>query len=436
MAIITRQQKIFNWDEVENLGDLQRLKLALQNMPDERLMQHLERERFRGRDDYPVRAMWNSTLAGVIYQHPSIESLIRELSRNGQLRRMCGFEDDKVPTSSAYSRFLNNLFRHEWLVDEMFKKLSKQCYELLPGFGKHLALDGKAIDSHASRRNGNKKADGRRDLDADYGVKTYRGTREDGSLWEKTKSWFGYKLHLVVDADYELPVAFNLTPASYSEVKQAHLLVEDLGAARPEVLSNCKALIADRGYDDSKLIIRLFNGFDIRPIIDIRNFTKDGDDETKKFSGYDNVVFDYQGTVYCYCPKELKRRTMAYGGFEQKRGTLKYRCPAKHYGRECAGEKDCPVKGSIRISMEQDRRTFLPLPRTSSSWERLYLKRTAVERVNSRLDVSFGFELHYIRGLKKMHLRCSLALCIMLAMAIGRVKEKRPDLMRSLVQAA
>ena len=66
----------------------------------------------------------------------------------------------------------------------------------------------------------------------------------------------------------------------------------------------------------------------------------------------------------------------------------------------------------------------------------MYNKRTAVERVNSRLDVSFGFEQHYIRGLKKMKLRCSLAMCIMLAMALGRVKEKQKGYMRSLVRAA
>ncbi len=35
-----------------------------------------------------------------------------------------------------------------------------------------------------------------------------------------------------------------------------------------------------------------------------------------------------------------------------------------------------------------------------------------------------------------MRFRSNLALCIMLAMAIGRVKEKRPDLMRSLVKTA
>jgi hypothetical protein len=51
------------------------------------------------------------------------------------------------------------------------------------------------------------------------------------------------------------------------------------------------------------------------------------------------------------------------------------------------------------------------------------------------LDVSFGFERHYIRGLPKMRLRCTLAVCVMLAMALGRIKEKQRDKMRSLVQA-
>ena len=62
--------------------------------------------------------------------------------------------------------------------------------------------------------------------------------------------------------------------------------------------------------------------------------------------------------------------------------------------------------------------------------------RTSVERVNSRLDVSFGFENHFIRGLQKMKVKCGIALCVMLSMAIGRIKEKRKDLMRSLVQSA
>ncbi len=66
----------------------------------------------------------------------------------------------------------------------------------------------------------------------------------------------------------------------------------------------------------------------------------------------------------------------------------------------------------------------------------MYNKRSAVERVNSRLDESFGFEKHFIRGIKKMKVRCGLALIVMLGMAYGRVKEKQYEHMRSLVTSA
>ena len=54
------------------------------------------------------------------------------------------------------------------------------------------------------------------------------------------------------------------------------------------------------------------------------------------------------------------------------------------------------------------------------------------KRVNSRIDNIFGFEKHYIRGQQKMKLRVSLAFCVMLAMALGRIKEKQKELMRSI----
>ena len=66
----------------------------------------------------------------------------------------------------------------------------------------------------------------------------------------------------------------------------------------------------------------------------------------------------------------------------------------------------------------------------------LYKQRTAVERLNSRLDVSFGFENHTIRGLGKMRLRVGMAYMAMLAMALGRIKTNKAEMMRSLVKVA
>jgi hypothetical protein len=440
MAIIA-QRKLFGWEEIEELGDLQRLQLVLEYMPDEKLMRVLEQERDRGRNEYPVRAVWNSVLAGVVYEHVSVESLRRELKRNAQLQQLCGFEvergSDAVPPSWAYSRFLRKLMDHQEEIEGMFRELVESLNGELKGFGEYLAVDGKAIRTHArgkKKEGEGEEPDGRRDVDANWGVKTYRGVREDGTLWEKLKSWFGYKLHLVVDATYELPVSYRVTVASAPELPVAQDMFTRIEADHPEMMARCAYAIADRGYDDGKLITMLWEEYRIKPVIGIRNLWKDGE-ETKGLRDVWNVVYSYDGKVMCENPNGEEQRAMAFGGFEKERQTLKYRCPAKHYGYECSGERWCRVGTAIRIPLGEDRRVFTPLARSSYRWETVYKKRTAVERVNSRLDVSYGFERHYIRGLQKMKLRCSIALCVMLAMALGRIREKQKEKMRSLVQA-
>ena len=433
MAIIP-QLRLFGWKEIEELKDLERLRLVLEYMPDEELMKKLERERKNGRDDYPVRAMWNSVLAGIVFQHATIESLRRELSRNGQLREMCGFAG-KVPPAWSYTRFLKKLLKHEKQIDAIFDRLVKELSEILPDFGKQLAIDSKAIASFAKGKNQKQTADGRRDTDADYGRKEYRGVREDGTVWEKVVKWFGYKLHLIVDANYELPVAYSVTKASVPDINEGHELIEEMEQKQPKILKEAETLAADKGYDDTKLIKKLWDQNEIKPVIDIRNMWKDGE-KTRLLEGYENVTYDYKGTVYCYCPAKGIRREMSNGGFEKDRQTLKKLCPAKQYGLECQGRDQCRVAQGIRIPLAIDRRIFTPIDRSSYKWKREYKRRTSVERVNSRLDVSFGFEVHTIRGMAKMKMRCGLALCVMLAMALGRIKEKQADKMRSLVASA
>lgn len=433
MAIIP-QLKLFDWTEIQPLGDLERLRLVLEYMPDEELMLLLEWKRGHGRDDYPVRAMWNSILAGIVFQHDGVEKLRRELARNGQLREMCGF-DGQVPPPWVYTRFLKNLMDHETIMEDMFEKLVNQLHQALPDFGKHLAMDSKAISSFANHKNKNGTPDGRRDTDADYGRKEYRGVHEDGKAWEKIVKWFGYKLHLVVDATYELPVLFTVTKASEPDINEAHHLIDQLEDKQPDIVKAAETMAGDKGYDDTKLIMTCWDNLQIKPIIDIRNMWKDKD-KTRLLQGKENVAYNYKGNVYCFCPETGTQREMCNGGFEKNRNTLKKLCPAKQMGIDCKGQDACPVAQGIRIPLSEDRRIFTPIDRSSYKWEKEYDKRTAVERVNSRLDVSFGFELHTIRGMKKMKMRCGLALCVMLAMALGRIKENQAEKMRSLVASA
>jgi hypothetical protein len=423
---------LFTWQEVEARSDLERLRLVLDHIGDEGLMGKLEEHRKWDRDDYPIRPVWNSVLAGIVYQHVSVDSLRRELLRNGELRDRCGFDPQKgagaVPPPWVYTRFLKLLFKFKAEIDGMFDRLVDEIKELLPDLGF-------AVDS-AGRPRKEKKRDGRRDRDADWGKKTYQGQREDGTLWEKVVTWFGYKIHLLVDTNYEMPISYQVTKASASDTKHLLPLVEEMKEKHLEIYRDIGRAAADKGYDSEDNCRRLYDEHGIKPVIDIRRMWRDKETKLLDPECADNIVYDEAGTVYCICPKTGEQRCMSYGGFEKDRMVLKYICPVRAYGLRCSGSPECRhVMKSERISLEIDRRIFTPVARSSYAWEREYKKRTAVERVNSRLDVSFGFEKHFIRGQKKMEMRVGLALCVMLAMAVGRIKEKHQELMRSLVKS-
>jgi len=407
------------------------LQLALEHLRDEGMLRQLKLRRgARGRDDYPVDAMWSSLVAMVVFGHPSIESMRRELARNAQMRRLCGFCNGQVPSASAYSRFMSKLDVAE--IDEMFAQLVQESFCELEGFGESLAVDGKAVESHARGRNPSEEVDGRRDLDADFGVKTYHN--QDGS--RSSKIWFGYAAHLLVDTNYELPVGYSVTPASHSEVIEAESLLRRIHSQSPHILNRCETLAADRGYDSEHLIHQLQEVYGIKAVIDIRNMWRDKE-ETRLLGDWPNVTYDYRGRVYCFCPETGIRREMAYAGYEKDREALKYRCPAWQYqGINCRGNCQCPVNSSLRIKRSFNPRIFTSIARSSFKWDRIYGQRTAVERVNSRLDVSFGFEHHFVRGLRKMKIKTGIALSVMLAMALGHVRNKRQDRLRSLVQPA
>jgi len=147
-----RQQWLFSWEQVDKLTELERFKLVLDNLPDEELMKALERRRGGGRNDYPVRAMWNAYIAHFIFQCRTISELIRMLRVSPPLREVCGFDpmagEEAVPSHSAFSRFISILMEHSELVDQIFEELVSRVSELLPGFGRELAIDSKALRSY------------------------------------------------------------------------------------------------------------------------------------------------------------------------------------------------------------------------------------------------------------------------------------------------
>ena len=479
------QSILFSWDNVEALPDLQRLELVFRYLPDQDIIAALQQMRGHGRNDFPIATMWRALLAGVVFQHESIESLLRELRRNPALLTLCEFDPvplqsppkkvlervdgvlrvdfmsqpqrSTIPDSHNFSRFLKLVVQMEQkqgLIAKMVPALREQLMLLLPDFGQHLGYDGKAIASHATGST-NKKTGKTSDPDADWGKHETKGVSKDGKPWQKIKTWFGYSLHLIADTAYEIPVAFSIQPASRSESKELAVQLDTLFTETPELGERCQDFTADRGLDSTALKQDLWDQHHIRPLVDIVKHWQ----EEKKAPDYnpeiivtrplypgraDNIVHSEKGEVFCVCPETREQRPLAFQGFEATRNTLKYRCPAAAYGLECAGRETCYRQAGtkagdygriVRIDIKkQDRRIFTPTPYDSPSWRRGYNRRSALERINSRVDQSFGFEHHYIRGKAKMQVRVGLALAIMMALALGHVQEGRPEQMRSLVK--
>ena len=62
-------------------------------------------------------------------------------------------------------------------------------------------------------------------------------------------------------------------------------------------------------------------------------------------------------------------------------------------------------------------------------------KRSALERLNARLDNDFRFGKHTLRGQARLTARVGLALAIMTAMALGGIRANAPERMRSLIRS-
>lgn len=490
MAIIA-QASLFTWDQVESKSDLERLELVLHSLPDEALMTKLEAMRGVGRDDFPIRAMWNAIIAGVVFQHLSIESLRRELARNPSLLACCGFSlfpvnrkprltlidttspgetlasvanFDRtgylgVPPASAFSRFLKRLIevnQTDDFIGTMMADLRSELMAVLPDFGQHQGYDGKGIESHSTGQV-DRESKTTSDPDADWGLHEIGGVdSKTGKLWSKVKSWFGYTVHVVADTKHEIPLAIEVTPASHSEQPVLRRMIAALYQATPELASRCADFSADRGLDCAATKQLLWDEYQIRPLIDTRLLwraekAEPGFDLDKPVTRplfperCDTIVHTERGTLHCICPSSGTLRDMAFQGFEADRNALKYRCPAAAYGSTCQGQAACHKAGGVqpgdygrivRIDLKTaDRRIFTPTPHGSPSWQRGYNRRSALERINNRIDNSFCFEQHYIRGMEKMKVRVGLAMCIMMSMALGHIKSGRPEQMRSLVQA-
>lgn len=205
-----RHQFTLQLEETEESSPiLERIAAVIEVLDAERLLCALDGERgAQGRDDYPNRVLWHSLVAFGCLGVRSVVEGLRYLQLSIGLQRLCGVEGaGGLPSKHALYRFERRLSRHEDLLGAMFAGLVQELAKALPGFGERLATDSTKVHSLC---NGKKPA---ADQDASWKKYEHSYKDEQGQPKKSVVKWFGYKLHLVVDAKYELPIAGVLSTA-------------------------------------------------------------------------------------------------------------------------------------------------------------------------------------------------------------------------------
>lgn len=418
--IIAQTKPLFAWDCLEDSPTLKTIRDLLATLPDGALLESLRSARGKGRNDYPVHVLWGVVVLTLALRHPHTEACLAELKRNESLRRLIGIEsEERVPSKWNMSRFEETLGEepHRSHLRAIFQKLIARLGAAVPDLGKDTAGDATGLSARRSRSP--KASAAEADLpQASGGRKEY--TDDTGTV-TKVVEWFGFKLHLLVDVQHEVALAYQITSAQAGDGETLPALVQQARAVLPA--GRIQTLAYDKAADSND-VHTVLDAADIKPLIQMRSLWQS--EPERQLPGHDgnsNIVYDEAGTVYCYdqVSQPVVRHAMAYIGHEPERGTLKYRCPAMHEGWRCPMSPVCNAGKSygltVRVKREIDLRRFPAIPRATKKFERLYKGRTAVERVNARLKVFWGADDGNVAGSRRFHAKVGTVMVVHAAFA-------------------
>lgn len=450
-----RQPELFSFDDLLKMNPNDRYGHIFEHLDLGPLLRALGKTSHRGRPvDLNVRAMIYSLLIGKMERMEFVKDIIRRLQCSEEFRLQCHFTGaDRTPSEASYSRLIHAMLRFGVIETAQDNLVLNAISE---GFltGHHLAIDSSAVEAwdcqytgQASKRTARRRKgqapkppeeqlllpiDGTAEEEPapkpEPQIKTTRGkgrpTRQESEQlkkeqeayqealppFEKPKiadmmpysyeelresmlchaslctkknskgkleSWYGYKANILVDADSQYVVTGFLSSAHPSDQRMAIVLLKGLQQKFPVL--QAKHVLADKGYDCAT-IYELVRSLGAYPVIDIIHHKEPPKGFDRNFSPVCQLGHAYR-----------------YDSFDPKYQTLKFTKP-----KACAG---CPLAESgcqkvHKIKIEQDLRKYTYPARGSESFDEVYKKRTAVERVFAYLKEYFGLKRTRHRGLR------------------------------------
>lgn len=365
-------------------------------LPWPRLVAKLQLERWIGRSGYSIQMMLKAYLASYFLNMRNTNALIRRLQEDRTLRELCGFTKAKqLPNRRTFNRFLDRLELHQDLIQWCINNMLTELREILPDFGSLVAVDATDVHSHSD-------CDKIAVSDSEAGFVIKEGTTGGRKKW----AW-GYKLHLVADAAYELPIAMSFTPGNHREMAEMMPLLRAT-KARLSWFSP-RYIIADKGYDDYKNFEGVVKEFDADPIIKARMETP---------------IFGTPAQPFC-----VAKLPLVYRCWDKNKG-LQYQCPERARKATCPLPEKCSLK-TVWVRPVQDYRRFgYRVPRHTEDWDIIYTYRVGIERIFSRLKGQRRLDAHCFRGLKKIELHCTLAMLCLVVGALAKARSHQVDELR------
>lgn len=234
---------------------VQELEAVFASLDDASLLQALIGPTRRGPKGHAVVVLWHCFIAKYRLGMDSTDAFIRALNDNPYLAEACGISSrPAIPHKSTFSRFFAKMSKRKYqhLVKDVSRELMRRCYAELPGFGERVALDSSTLKAWS---NGGKTP--KSDPEAGWSVK--RGTQ---GAKEFT---YGWKLHLLADCEYELPIAAVVSAGNVNDqVRASHVLAE---ARYSYSKFHPRYIMADAGYSSSKFVSLVYRQYRARPIM-------------------------------------------------------------------------------------------------------------------------------------------------------------------------
>jgi hypothetical protein len=345
-----------------------------------RLIDELQATRWTGRPGYPLRSMIGMALAKSLYTVPTWTRTVALVREHLALVAVIAPDGD-VPSVYACYRFTAKLRDHAHLFEGCIARVVAELKQRNPGIGKDVAIDASDMPAYANGQRFTSKGGPERetysDPDASWGHRSAVSTRKGGGF-------YGYRLHMAVDAATDLPLAWRIETAKTNEVLTVAPLLDKLHTLGidPETCA------MDKGYD-AGTVYDACGGRAIVPVIPLRQTHAVKRGEHK--------------------PPCCEHGEWRFAGADHKRNATKWRCPTG----ECK---------PASVWVKADRLHPL-IPRETLRFKGLYRGRASVERAFGRLKHEWGLAPLRVRRIERVRLHANLTILAQLTVALNRSQE-------------